>query len=46
MGTTTAFELRVDALQLLDGEEAHLGVGKCIITCTATCSISCAVTSP
>ncbi|GIH24891.1 hypothetical protein Aph01nite_32010 [Acrocarpospora phusangensis] len=44
MGSTMAFELRVDALQMLDGEEAHLGLAKCIATCTVTCQTTCTIT--
>ncbi|WP_275419237.1 hypothetical protein [Acrocarpospora phusangensis] len=38
------FELRVDALQLLDGEEAHLGTAQCAAICINTCTTTCVCT--
>ncbi|GIH24893.1 hypothetical protein Aph01nite_32030 [Acrocarpospora phusangensis] len=46
MESTRAFELRVDALQMLDGDEAHLGLAKCISTCSSTCTVTCTITTP
>jgi hypothetical protein len=44
MTSTTAFELRLDALQTLNGEEAHLSASQCIATCAMTCQTTCFIT--
>jgi|KBSSwiStaDraftv2_1062776.scaffolds.fasta_scaffold2141335_3 hypothetical protein len=36
--------LDLDALQLLEGEEAHLLIARCTFTCTHTCQDTCGVT--
>ena len=38
------FELDLDALQMLDGIEAHLMIVRCTISCSASCSESCQTT--
>ena len=38
------FELDLDALQLLDGGEAHLMIVRCTVSCLTTCEQSCQTT--
>jgi hypothetical protein len=38
------FELDLDALQLLDGAEAHLMIVHCTVSCSVSCSQSCQTT--
>ena len=38
------FELNLDALQLLDGDEAGLMIVNCTVTCGSTCASTCTVT--
>ena len=38
------FELDLDALQLLDGNEAHLMIVRCTTSCLTTCEESCQTT--
>ena len=38
------FELDLDALQLLDGDEAGLMIVRCTVTCSTSCDNTCAVT--
>ena len=44
MTSITSFELRLDALQTLDGEEARLSASLCRVTCVLTCSTTCFIT--
>jgi len=44
MTSTTPFELRLDALQTLAAEEAHLSASLCRVTCVLTCSTTCFIT--
>jgi len=45
MTSTTSFELRLDALQMLDGDDPRLSADLCLITCTSTCLVTCASTT-
>ncbi|MBO3744607.1 hypothetical protein J5X84_00910 [Streptosporangiaceae bacterium NEAU-GS5] len=38
------FDLRVAALQLLDGEQAQLSGAQCAVICTWTCTSTCSMT--
>ena len=38
------FELNLDALQLLDGDEAGLMIVQCTTSCGLSCGLSCSVT--
>ena len=44
MEFTADFDLRVGALQLLDGEEARLSASQCAVICTWTCTSTCSMT--
>jgi hypothetical protein len=45
MTSTTAFELRLDALQMLDGEDPQLSANMCSVSCSSTCLVTCAATT-
>jgi hypothetical protein len=38
------FELNLDALQMLDGDEAGLMFVQCTVTCGQSCGLTCSVT--
>jgi hypothetical protein len=38
------FELDLDALQLLDGDEAGLMIVHCTVTCSTSCETTCTMT--
>ncbi len=44
MESTAAYDLRLDALQMLDGDEAYLSASLCKITCALTCQDTCFIT--
>ena len=47
VNTTPELELELDlgALQMLDGEEAHLLIGHCTDSCSRSCGVTCTYTS-
>ena len=47
MNTTPELELELDlgALQMVDGEEAHLLIGHCTDSCSRSCGVTCTYTS-
>jgi len=44
MEPTAGFDLRVGALQLLEGEETQLSGAQCAVICTWTCTSTCSMT--